>query len=159
ENGNTLAGIDFRYQNTRFSDTHTLNGDAWLQKTDTDGLEGDDKAYGVNVNLNTQGNGFGGNLGYTRFGEDYFPALGFVNRRGVETFSTGGNGRYFLRDHPLIRVINTFTRYEYTRRLDTGELQSEDLFWRFLNINTHIGDQIGFGVGRAREGLDEDFEI
>ena len=57
---NTLAGMDFRYQNTRFSRRYTMRGNAWYQQTDTDGLTGDDKAYGVRVNLDTQGNGFGG---------------------------------------------------------------------------------------------------
>src|SRR5690606_9631558 len=42
---NTLGGMDFRYQNTRFSDRYTLRGNAYYQQTDTEGLTGDDKAY------------------------------------------------------------------------------------------------------------------
>ncbi|MDY6981543.1 MAG: carbohydrate binding family 9 domain-containing protein [Pseudomonadota bacterium] len=156
---NSLVGTDFRYQNTRFSDRYTLRGNAFYQQTDTEGRDGDDKAFGVSANLDTQGTGFGGNLGYEYFGEQYYPGLGFANRVGVESFNTGGNGRYFLADHPFIRSFNTFGRYEYTRRLDTKELQSETLFWRPLNVNTHRGDQIGFGVSRNREGLDVPFEI
>ncbi|MEX2367120.1 MAG: DUF5916 domain-containing protein, partial [Pseudohongiellaceae bacterium] len=159
ETDNSLAGVDFRYQNTRFSDSHTLRGDFWYQQSDTDGRDGDDKAFGVSMSADTSNNGFGGTAGYTYFGEDYNPALGFANRRGIESFSMGGSGRYFLRDHPLIRVLNTFGRFEHTRRLDTGKLQSENLFWRFININTHIGDQLGLGVARNREGLERDFEI
>src|SRR5690606_29030064 len=118
---------------------YTLRGNAYYQQTDTEGRTGDDKAYGVHANLETQGNGFGGSMGYDYFGEDYHPGLGFANRLGVESFNMGGSGRYFLQNHPLVRVINTFGRYEYTRRLDTKELQSENLFWRPLNINTHRG--------------------
>jgi hypothetical protein len=156
---NHLIGTDFRYQNTRFSDSHTLRGDAYYQQTDTEGRDGDDKAYGVSMNLDTQDNGFGGSAGYNYFGEDYNPALGFANRRGIDSFNFGGSGRYFLVDNPVIRTLNTFMRYEYNRDLKTRELQSENFFWRFLNINTHIGDQGGFGIGRNREGLTEDFEI
>lgn len=159
ETENHLAGVDFRYQNTRFSSTHTLRGDAFYQQTQTENLVGDDKAYGLNVNFDTQGNGFGGSAGYYYFGEDYNPALGFANRRGVESFSMGGSGRYFVQNNPFIRVLNTFSRFEHTRRLDTGEMQSENLFWRPLNINTHRGDQIGIGLSRNREGLNRDFEI
>ncbi|MES2627070.1 MAG: carbohydrate binding family 9 domain-containing protein [Pseudomonadota bacterium] len=156
---NSLVGTDFRYQNTRFSETHTLRGDAYYQQTDTQGLNGDDKAYGVSMNLDTQNNGFGGSAGYNYFGEQYNPALGFANRVGIESFNIGGSGRYFVQDHPLIRTLNSFMRYEYNRDLETGELQSENLFWRPLNINTHIGDQVGFGAGRNREGLEQDFQI
>jgi hypothetical protein len=156
---NNLVGTDFRYQNTRFSESHTLRGDAYFQQTDTEGLDGDDKAFGVSMNMDTQNNGFGGNVGYNYFGEDYNPALGFANRRGIDNINLGGNGRYFLVDHPIIRTLNTFMRYEYNRDLETRELQSENWFWRPLNINTHVGDQVGIGVSRNREGLTEDFQI
>ncbi len=156
---NNLVGTDFRYQNTRFSETHTLRGDAYYQQTDTEGRNGDAKAYGVSANMDTQNNGFGGSAGYNYFGEDYNPALGFANRVGIDSFNIGGSGRYFLKDHPFIRTLNSFMRYEYNRDLETQQLQSENLFWRPLNINTHVGDQVGFGAGRNREGLEKDFEI
>src|SRR5690606_29743125 len=46
ENDNNLVGLDFRYQNTRFSDRYTLRGDFFYQQTDTEN-RGDDKAYGI----------------------------------------------------------------------------------------------------------------
>src|SRR5690606_37184667 len=86
---NSLIGTDFRYQNTRFSDTHTLRGNAWYQQTDTEGVNGgDEKAFGINANLDTSSNGFGGRVGYEYFGEDFNPALGFANRTGVESINT-----------------------------------------------------------------------
>lgn len=156
---NTLAGVDFRYQNTRFSNSHTLRGNSWYQQTDTEGVTGDDKAFGLQVNLDTSNNGFGGNIGYDYIGEDFNPALGFANNKGVETFSLGGSGRYFLRNHSLLRNIFTFMRFDHTRFLDTKELQSESWFWRMINFSTHRGDQFGFGVNRSREGLRNDFSI
>ncbi len=158
-NGNTLGGVDFRYQNTRFSQRYTLSGNAFYQQTDTDGLTGDDKAYGVRAELDTQGTGVGGAVGYEYFGDDYRPALGFANRLGVESFTIDGNGRYFLQKHPFIRVLNSFANYEYTRSLATGELQSESFFWAPLNINSHRGDQVGLNINRDREGLDAPFQI
>ena len=156
---NSLVGADFRYQNTRFSDSHTLRSDVWYQQTDTEGRTGDDKAYGYNVNFDTQNNGFGGSTGFYHFGKDYNPALGFANRTGVDTLWMGGSGRYFLRNHPLIRTLNAFTRYEYIRDDATGEMQSENWFMRPLNINTHRGDQMGIGFSRNREGLTVPFRI
>lgn len=156
---NALAGMDFRYQNTRFSDRYTMRGNAWYQQTDTDGRDGDDKAYGVNINLDTQGDGFGGSMGYSYIGDDFNPALGFANRRGQEQFSLQGRFRHFFKDHPILRVYNLFSRFNQYRDLVTGELVSENLFARLININTHRGDQLGIGFARNREGLFEDFEI
>ena len=156
---NTLIGADFRYQNTRFSRTHTLRSDIWYQQTDTDGRTGDDRAYGASVNFDTQNNGFGGGTGFFHFGKDYNPALGFANRTGNDTLFFAGNGRYFLRNNPIVRSLNAFTRYEYVRDDATGEMQTENWFMRPLNINTHRGDQFGFGLSRNREGLTVPFQI
>jgi len=159
ETGNALAGMDFRYQNTRFSDRYTLRGNAWYQQTDTDNLIGDDKAYGVDINMDTQGDGFGGSAGYTYVGEDFNPTLGFANLRGAESYSLMGRFRRFFRDSPTWRTFNMFGRFDQDRDLETGKLISETLFTRFINLNTHRGDQIGIGISRSREGLFRDFEI
>ena len=156
---NSLVGADFRYQNTRFSENHSMRGGAWYQQTNTQNRVGDDKAYGVNVNMETRNNGFGGSAGYQSFGKDYNPAMGFANRVGVETLSLGGSGRYFIKDHPLIRVLNTFGRFERTNSIETGEMQSENMFWSPVNVNTHLGDQMRVGISRNREGLTNSFQI
>jgi hypothetical protein len=156
---NTLVGADFRYQNTRFSDRYTMRGNAFIQKTETPGLTGDDKAYGATLNIDTQGDGYGGSISYDYFGEDYFPALGFANRVGVESIGFNARRRQFFRGHPILRVMNSFGRYDYTRRIDTGELQSESFFFRPLNIQTHYGSGLGIGLSRNREGLERDFRI
>jgi hypothetical protein len=159
ENSNSLAGVDFRYQNTRFSATHTLRGNAWYQQSQSENLTGDDKAFGVSANFDTQNTGMGGFVGYEYFGEDFNPALGFANNTGVHSVNGAINGRYFLRNHSLIRALNTFMRFGYTEVLETGELQSADLFWRVLNINTHQGGQAGIGGFVNKEGLDRPFQI
>ncbi len=156
---NNVAGVDFRYQNTRFSATHTLSGNSWYQQSDTEGRTGDDKAFGIGANFDTQSNGFGGFAGYEYYGEDFNPALGFANNTGVQSFNSALNGRYFFKDNRWFRNAFTFMRYSYTEVLETGELQSEDWFWRVINLNTHKGGQGGVGGFRAREGLDQPFMI
>jgi hypothetical protein len=156
---NTLAGMDFRYQNTRFSERYTMRGNAWFQQTDTDGRVGDDKAYGVLVNFDTQSNGLGGNAGYSYIGEDFNPALGFANQRGIESYSLMGRYRHNFIGHSFLRTYNLFSRFTQDRNLATGDLVSENIFGRILNFNTHRGDQFGIGFARNREGLTQDFEI
>lgn len=156
---NSLAGVDFRYQNTRFSERYTMRGNAYYQQSDTPGRSGDDKAYGVSMTMGTEGNGYGGNVGYDRFGEDYYPGLGFANRLGVQSVNMTGRRRQFFRDNPLFRLINSFSRFEHSRRLDTGEMQSETMFVRPIQLNTHLGSQAGLGASRQREGLEVPFQI
>ena len=105
----TLVGADFNYRNTRFTDIHTLTGDFWYQQTDTEGIEGDDKAYSAEAALSTSGTGFGGRLRYSYLGDKFDPAMGFANRTGIEQVSGFVNWRYFLDNHPLIR--NNFLFY------------------------------------------------
>ena len=156
---NSLAGVDFRYQNTRSSRSHTLTIDNYFEQTSTEGLDGDSKAWGSNVQYRTQGNGLGGSLGYNYFGEDFSPALGFVNRRGVDSYYLGGTWRRFFNNNPRFRLYNVRGRYEYTRRLDNREMQSEFFFMRPFTIETHRGDSISAGFTRNREGLLSNFEI
>ena len=156
---NTVAGADFAYRNTRFSDTHSLTGDFWYQQSDTKGIEGDDKAYNLEMQLSTSGTGFGTSLRYTYLGDEFYPAMGFANRTGIEQFSGFVNWRYFLRDHPLIRNNFGFLRLSRTDRIDTGELQSENLFWRIISINTHSGDELEIQAQKEKEGLVVPFQI
>ncbi|MGA0841234.1 MAG: DUF5916 domain-containing protein, partial [Pseudomonadales bacterium] len=95
ERDNRVAGVDFRYQNTRFSATHTMRGNVWVQQSQTEGLDGDATAFGVQGNLDTQGNGFGVFGSYNQFGEAFNPALGFANNTGIRSINLGGNARYF----------------------------------------------------------------
>jgi len=158
-NDSTLTGADFSYRNTRFSDTHTLTGDAWYQQSDTEGVEGDDKAYSLQVQMSTSGTGFGGRLRYSYLGEEFDPAIGFANRTGVEQISGFVNWRYFLNNHSLIRNGFGFLIFSRSDRTDTGELQSESLNWRIITLNTHRGDQLEFQAIREREGLIAPFQI
>ncbi len=158
-NDNSLAGVDFRYRNTRFATSHTLTGDFWYQQSDTDGLTGDDKAYSANLDLNTENTGFSGSVGYNYIGAEYNPALGFANRRGIEQLSAEVQGRYFVSDNPLLRHYFGRIRYNHTRRIDNGEMQSEELSSRLFSLNSHQADRLYLDVQREREGLLADFEI
>jgi hypothetical protein len=159
ELSNSLAGVDFRYQNTRFSDRYTLRGDAFYEQSKTPGKDGDDSGLGVSLRLGTEGDGFGGNVGYERFGEDFFPALGFANRTAVETYIAGSQWRRYFTDSSLWRLMNSSASYEYVRTLDTGVLQSSALTLTPLELNTNAEGKIGVSVVRNEEGLEEDFVI
>ena len=156
---NTLMGVDFRYRNTRFATNHTLTSDFWYQQSDTDGLAGDDKAYSANLDINTENTGLSGTLGYRYIGAQYNPALGFANRRGIERLDAEVQGRYFVSDNPLLRYYFGRVRFNHTRRIDTGEMQSEELSTRVFSLNSHQADRLYLDIQREREGLIADFPI
>ena len=155
----SLMGVDFAYRNTRFSNTHSLTGDAWYQQSDTEGIDGDDKAYSLQTRISTSGTGFGGRLKYSYLGDEFDPAMGFANRTGVEQLSGFVNWRYFLRGHSLIRNNFGFFGFSQTDEIGTGELQSQRFSWRILTINTHAGDELEFQAQKETEGLQTPFQI
>ncbi len=159
ETDNTLAGVDFNYRNTQFSDSHTLTGDLWYQQSDTQGLDGDDKAYNANINYSTLGQGASLELDYSYFGDDYNPTLGFANRRGVERVAFSSNYRYFPDSNPIVRNFTFVLRGDYFEDLSSGELESSFIQFNPIAFDTHWGDLAFLMLQRNKEGLQQPFEI
>ena len=99
---NSLVGLDFRYSNSRLPAGRVVEADAWYQRSQTEGTETDDRAYGFRVRA-PNATGFRGSLGVKAIEENFFPALGFVNRAGV-------------RNHTL--------KFGYTHRFRTGFMRT-----------------------------------
>jgi Carbohydrate family 9 binding domain-like/Domain of unknown function (DUF5916) len=84
-NGNSLVGADFLYQNTRFPGGRTLEAEAWLQRSSSPGAIGSETALGVGGRLiDSDGLRVGAN--FRQLGKGFRPALGFVSRAGVRNF-------------------------------------------------------------------------
>jgi hypothetical protein len=79
---NTLVGADFRFLNSRLPGGRVLEGEAWYQQTDTEGLSGDDGAWGLRLR-SPNNSSFRGGIGVKEIQKNFNPALGFVNRPGV----------------------------------------------------------------------------
>lgn len=156
---NSLAGVDFMYRNTQFSESHTLTGDLWYQQSDTEGLDGDDKAYNANINYSTLGTGASLEVDYSYIGEEYNPTLGFANRRGVERIGFSSNYRYFPETHPFVRNYTFVLRGDYFRDNATGEMQSSFLQFNPIAFDTLRGDLAFIMLQRQQEGLTVPFEI
>ena len=154
---NTLVGADFNYLNTRSFDNVTIQGRAWYQQTDTEGLDGEDQAWGALI-VSPNSEGLKGRIQYTEIGENFAPALGFVNRSGIK--ETEGVIGYTVR-YPAtswLRVLDNVVRV--TRITDTqGNVESEETFFELGEIETQRGDQFVTEVRDIREVLTEPFEI
>ena len=84
---NTVAGVDFLYRDSDGPFGEILTGRFWAQQSDTEGLDGDDRAFGANIEIPSDK--LAVYLDLQQIGEDFYPALGFVNRAGIRRAGTG----------------------------------------------------------------------
>lgn len=153
---NSLFGVDFRYRNTRLPGGRTLAGEAWYQQSDTLGVSGDQSAWGVSLSA-PNNTGLRGEIAMEQFDEQFNPALGFVNRRGIRR-SEVQVGYTSYPDHPWIRTLTHGAFVESFDRL-SGGLETERLFVELFELETRSGDEISMNFNHRREVLYEDFEV
>lgn len=154
---NTLAGVDFRYVNTRLAAGRSLEGDAWFQQSDTEGLVGDDTAMGVRLRLPSTA-GWRGDVELARINENFNPALGFVRRRGVDDLAVELGHTWRPRDRAVRTLFSgaTLNRVEY---LDDGSVQSQSFALQALNVELNSQDSLNVGFSNSKEGLRAPFTI
>ena len=153
---NSLFGMDFRYRNTRLPRGRTLEGEAWYQRSETQGVTGDQSAWGVRLSAPNNA-GLRGEVALEQFGDQFNPALGFVNRRGIQR-SEVQVGYINYPDHPWIRAVTHGAFVEAFDRL-SGGLESERLFAELFELETRSGDELSMNFNRWREVLFDDFEV
>jgi hypothetical protein len=154
---NSLVGVDFNYLNTRSFDNITLEGQLWYQQSDTDGLEGDDESWGIKLR-SPNAVGFRWRTSYTDIGEDFFPALGFVNRTGIRRGTAAV--AYIHRFAPGSAILSLTNFLDYQRITDSdGKLESEFTQLIFGEIETRSGDEIFLLANDNREVLTSPFTI
>ncbi|MFQ6006499.1 MAG: DUF5916 domain-containing protein [Woeseia sp.] len=153
---NTLVGVDFRYLNTRLASGSTLEGAVWYQRTDSEGVDGDDAAFGVSLKMPDR-QGFRGGVGFKELQDNYYPALGFVNRVDVRDY-TLEFGHTWIPDSSAIRRVYSGID---AQRTDTtaGALQSEMITIRALEIETPSSEQLMLHYGMLKEQIITPFEI
>jgi len=154
---NSVLGADFRFVNSRVRNGRGAQGEAWIQKTDTEGVRGDDSAFGLALRFPSS-TGLNGGLGYTEIADNFNPAMGFVRRTGVRDYE-GYVGHTLRPSGGRIRTINTFLNAHRIDYLDTGEVQSSSVGADLINIELNSQDQFSLGYNRSKEGLREPFPI
>ena len=154
---NSLVGVDFRYLNTRLANGKTVQAQAWYQKTETEGLIGDDEAYGVRFRL-PGSTGLRTTVGFREVQANFNPALGFINRAGIRDYHAeiGWIERY-PQTSPL-RMLFTIVGWQRVEEIGVG-LQSEVIDARVINLSNQAGDNIRVLYTQNKEVLREPFTI
>ncbi len=154
---NSVFGVDFRFLNSRTLGGRGIDGEAWIQQSDSEDLAGDDRAMGLRLRF-PSAEGWRGAFNLQRFEENFNPALGFVRRTGVDSIDLFVNHQWRPQGG-AIRTINSGVSFERIDFLDTGEIQSEQLNLNLVNVDLNSQDSFGLDVSRTREGLREPFQI
>jgi hypothetical protein len=153
---NALAGGDFRYLNTRLPGGRVMQADAWVQHTETQGLAGEDSAFGVAVQL-PNNTGWRGGFGMKALERNFAPALGFVSRSDVRDTAVDLGYTHF----PRSRFAQSMFFGVDAQRVSflDGGLQSEIILGRLLEIENNTGDAFNAHYTATREVVTEPFTI
>jgi len=151
---NTLAGVDFLYKRSDFLGDLSIGGGAWVQKSFTEGVHGQDVAYGGNIEYPNDTVNWAFN--FMQLGKNFAPAMGFVNRPDIREY--GGHWRYRIRRTGLLRTFDS--QIGGTLVTDTDDvLDSIELRVSPMRVATYRQDILEPIYRHYYERLDEPFEI
>ena len=153
---NSLVGADFRYLNTRLGDNRSIEATAWYQQTDTEGLSGDNSAYGFSFAV-PNSDGWNGELVYKVIEENYFPALGFASRTDFEaTFAELG---YTWRpENHWIRRVESEIGAEFVDAIN-GSDRSREVELQLVEVENQAADYLTLTHILVEDEFAEPFEI
>ncbi|MEE9392906.1 MAG: carbohydrate binding family 9 domain-containing protein [Planctomycetota bacterium] len=153
---NHLIGADFSFRNSSFLGDQVVTANAWVQKTFSEELSGDDYAYGLRFALPNDIWNF--SAGASEVRANYNPALGFTRRFGRSIREYFFRARYRLRPQGRIRTldfgISGFLITDLDHKLETGTLT-----FRFLELETNAEDRVELRYQVRGEYLESPFEI
>jgi len=148
----SLSGIDFLYRNTRLGTNRSIEGNFWLQKSDNEGVDGDDVAWSAALGFPSR-TGFEAGVQIQEVEENFDPAMGFASRTGVRLYGAELGHRNIREGDSFLREIShglELTRWEY---LDTGLVQSQEIGADFFSMRSSAGDFGRFDIKFKTEGL------
>ena len=153
---NSVFGFDYRYLNTRLAGGRQLEADVWMQQSDTEGVDGDEGAFGVAVRM-PNNTGLRGGVSLKEVEQNFNPAMGFVSRTDIQDLSAEIGYTQFFESG---RMQSAYFGIDAQRieSLD-GELQTEIFKFRLLEIETNSRDGFQLGHQSNVEVVDSAFTI
>lgn len=153
--GSWTAGTDFTYQTSHFRGDKNFVVGLWGLATGQAGAKGDRTAAGVTVNY--PNDLWNVSLNYMRIGEAFQPAMGFVPRPGVHSFSFVGE--YDPRPD-FWHIRQMFNELEVVAVTDLrDQWESYRVFLAPVNWRFESGDRVEVNIRPTGEQLTTPFEI
>jgi hypothetical protein len=130
---NTVAGADFQYRNSTWFSGDTFKADFFYERSFSD-VYGDDDSFGAHLSYPNQP--FSARFQFKEVGENFYPALGFVNRPGIRLYD------FFWQPRPKdswVRWYETGTWYHFTTDLENQLESRENGGWfGFMTQDTDV---------------------
>ncbi len=171
----STVGMDFRLRSSHVRGNQIAELIGWAQRTSLSGLAREfrelvpdpgfgtrptnfdsksDEAYGLRFRY--PNDHWFVDASWSRIGEDFDPALGFVNRAGVDQFHTFARKRW-RPDSGYVRNYDTFLKADLVQGRD-GHLETLILNPTFLEIHNQLDDFIYLGA-ESRSEIISDVDI
>jgi hypothetical protein len=154
---NSVVGADFLFLNSRFAGSRTLEGDLWFQRSQTEGLRGEDSAFGMAIRM-PNSSGWRGGLGLREIEKNFFPALGFVSRTDVRDVATDFGFTRIVGRQTLQSVYTGVDAQRVTSLAD-GEVDTQIIAFRPLELETRGRDVARLVVTSNDERVLQPFAI
>jgi hypothetical protein len=148
----SLVGADFLYRNTRLGTNRSMQGNFWIQKSDNEGVSGDDLAWSATLGFPSR-LGWEGGFQIHEVEENFDPALGFANRTNVRMYGGELGYRMNREEGSFIREISHGLEIAHWEYLDTGFIQTQMIQGDFFSIRSREGDFARIDIRAQKEGL------
>jgi hypothetical protein len=122
---NTVGGVDFQYRNSTWFNGDTVKADFFYERSFSD-VFGDDDSFGAFLSYPNLP--YSARFQFKEVGENFYPALGFVNRPGIRLY----DGNFFWQPRPKdswVRWYETGTWYHFTTDLNDRLESRENGYW------------------------------
>ncbi|MGH7555313.1 MAG: hypothetical protein ACREMQ_20105, partial [Longimicrobiales bacterium] len=133
---NTVVGGDFQYRDNTTIRGKTIQADVYYERSFSD-TRGEDDSFGLALNFPNEP--WFADFVFKEVGEDFFPALGFVNRTGIRLYDgTIGHRLRFRGGDDFLRTFDVYTRNQvYTDLNDRLETRDSRLGVDFVTARDH----------------------
>ncbi len=155
DRNNWMAGLDFQFRNTTWIPGQSIEGEIWYQQSETEGLLGDDAAFGARLRYPNDRTNL--SLGFTEIQEDFNPAMGFVNRSGIRTYTAHARRKIRFRES-WIRSYQAGVKLDEIRDL-SGLLETRFTTIELAQLTSRQGDRVDLFAYRQTEVLDAPFDL
>ena len=156
ERRNYLAGVDAVIRNRTLVRDRSIEAKGWAQRSSTEGFEGRDAAWGLS--LAYPNDTLDALFSYANLQERFRPALGFVNRTGIQEFVGRGKYRYRFGNGGLLRSWQGGAEWREVGDQD-DRLESRAITLTPFTIDTQPGDTLSLDVIRLTEVLRRPFPL
>ena len=145
---NSVAGADFQFMNSSFfGPRQRLQVDTSYLQSFSD-TQGSDKEIAASVVLPNEP--WGGEFNFKQIGENFFPAIGFANRRGIMFYDGQAKNRMRFRNSEL-HWADLGTEWTFVTGLN-GVLESRDN-GAFVAVQTANNDQLQIHLKNSYENV------